>query len=386
MIRNRVIKNILINTVFNFFTVLNKIIPKNSKLILIYGDLGFRDNLKILYDYLIEKGYEKKYKIIISANVNYKICNISRSTLVVNNFVGVLLFFISGHVFYAFGKIPIEPTKDQIVIHMGHGAPFKGPDKAVLDSARMSKKFYSKVFVPSPLFIDIQSFMFSCDKTNIAICGQPRSDLLFNNKKKYNELLPYKKNIVWLPTFRRSSILGYNDSDDNDYIVPLFNYDELKKLNEFLHEKECNLIIKLHPCEDLNNYKELNISNISLLDNNTFLMRKWDLYELLAQSDALITDYSSVFYDYLLINKPIGFILSDFEQYNKKRGFSIENPLDFLAGEKIFSISDFYLFISNVIDNIDKYNQERKRVNLLVNTFTDGENRKRALELSNINL
>ena len=67
MIRNVALKNALSNTVFRFFSLINKVIPKNQNEIMLYSNLGFRDNIQAIYEYLIDQGYNKKYHIVLSS-------------------------------------------------------------------------------------------------------------------------------------------------------------------------------------------------------------------------------------------------------------------------------------------------------------------------------
>ena len=59
---------VLTNTVFRVISAINKAIPKDNQLILLYSNLGFRDNVAYLYNHLIDNEYNKKYKIIRSQN------------------------------------------------------------------------------------------------------------------------------------------------------------------------------------------------------------------------------------------------------------------------------------------------------------------------------
>ena len=83
------------------------------------------------------------------------------------------------------------------------------------------------------------------------------------------------------------------------------------------------------------------------------------LYEILPVFDALITDYSSVAIDYLLIDKPIGFTLDDFEEYRKSRGFVFNDPREYMPGEHIYVLDDLIKFISNVANGKDEYKDKR---------------------------
>ena len=64
----------------------------------------------------------------------------------------------------------------------------------------------------------------------------------------------------------------------------------------------------------------------------------------------MLTDYSSIYFDYLLTDKPIGLTWEDYEEYKLRPGF-VEN-IEFLTsgGEKIFTAKDLSLFLSNLIE------------------------------------
>ena len=68
MIKNKLAKNILTITLFRLLSVLNKVISKDDKTILLYTNMGFRDNIKAIYEYLVENEYNSTYKILISSN------------------------------------------------------------------------------------------------------------------------------------------------------------------------------------------------------------------------------------------------------------------------------------------------------------------------------
>lgn len=104
------------------------------------------------------------------------------------------------------------------------------------------------------------------------------------------------------------------------------------------------------------------------------------LYELLGASDALITDFSSVYFDYLLLDKPIGFATDDLKDYKNNRGYTVEDPLSIMPGEKIQNIDEFKSFLTNVSIEHDSFQEERFRVNNLVNSFKEGNACQRILD------
>lgn len=384
MIKNEVLKSVLTNTVFQVLSFFNRFIPKDDKLILIYSNMGMRDNVKAIYDHLIENNYNNKYKILVSCNDEFDNkfpANVKR----ISNMSGVMYYLKAGHVFYAFGRIPIYPTKGQNVVQMWHGTPFKAPDQHQLKTAP-PKPYYTSMLISSEYFKEIVKKAHGLKDENIAICGQPRTDVMFNDFEKYPELKNYKKVIVWLPTFRKSSTLGYSDVDNIKSVIPIFDVSDYENLNDWLSEKNVLLIVKLHPMEDVSKFKELNISNLRLLSHKEFVDKGWDLYKLISQCDAMITDYSSVFYDFMLLNRPLAFTVDDYDDYKNKRGFAVDNPEYLTAGYKIGNKLQFYNFIDDLIKEIDIYREERQEVNKLVNTYNDGKQCERALKIANIKM
>ncbi|MEG0692309.1 MAG: CDP-glycerol glycerophosphotransferase family protein, partial [Oscillospiraceae bacterium] len=108
------------------------------------------------------------------------------------------------------------------------------------------------------------------------------------------------------------------------------------------------------------------------------------LYHLVSQCDVLLTDYSSIYFDYLLLNRPIGFIIDDIEEYNQKRGFVTKEPLELMPGEKMKTIEELNHFLETIGNHKDEYVEERARVNEIVNQYKDNQSAKRLLNLLEI--
>ena len=109
-----------------------------------------------------------------------------------------------------------------------------------------------------------------------------------------------------------------------------------------------------------------------------------DLYALLGQADGLITDYSSVYFDYLLLNRPIGFTVDDMEEYMKNRGFVVDDPRPLMPGQFLNTPEDFCGFLSDLLEGRDPYGEERLRVKELTNKYDDGKDALRALAIAGI--
>jgi CDP-glycerol glycerophosphotransferase (TagB/SpsB family) len=96
------------------------------------------------------------------------------------------------------------------------------------------------------------------------------------------------------------------------------------------------------------------MSNIKVVDDQFFKVNNKIFYHIFSEVDLLITDFSSVFIDFMLTQKPIIFFVDDFEMYKKSRGFIFDNLDDLLPGEIIKSFSK----LESVIENFDFDNYE----------------------------
>ena len=132
-----------------------------------------------------------------------------------------------------------------------------------------------------------------------------------------------------MPTFR---------DDQHDFIKQAgFNFD---KLNKILKEKNSILLLKLHPATRIGNVDFGNFSNLILLD------KKIDIYPLLPSTDILITDYSSIYYDYILMrNKDVILFPFDYKEYvENSRDFAFDY-LTFSPGIKAWDFDQLYSII-----------------------------------------
>lgn len=379
-----IIKGNLKKYIINFskiITIINKYIPKNKNTIVFYSNLGFRDNVKALYDYIISEKFNAKYKIICSTNdyKNFKNLKV-KNVKFVSNFRGVFYFLTSKYFFYCFGKYPIKPSNKQIVVNLWHGTPLKKIGNLIEEEKNTDYNFFTHLLVTSEKFKDIMMKAFNCREDNIIICGQPRNDTLFENKHKSD-----KKIIFWLPTFRKTDILEKSNINSNN-IIPLVNSkEELLKLDNKLKEMNANLLIKIHPLQKVEYIDLQYIDNIKILNNQQLIKENQDLYQILSYTDILITDYSSVYFDYLLLDKPIIFTVDDIEQYKNDRGFVFENFYDYMPGYKVKKFNELMESLDDIlVKGIDIYIDERSKINEFSNKYKEGNFRKLLLEILDI--
>jgi len=181
--------------------------------------------------------------------------------------------------------------------------------------------------------------------------GLPRNDILFNKNfidsskkeisEKYN--LENKKIILYAPTWR-----GYKIAN----MFP-FSRNNFENLDKYLEKHKWKLLYRPHYMEDIIVNQLINgLKNIIKIDFNDEPYTQ----KILASSDVLITDYSSIYIDFLILNRPIIFIPFDYEKYIRDRGLVIDfKDKSEIPGEKILSMNEMINYLQELEKGNDDY-------------------------------
>ena len=337
----------------------------------------YSDNSKYLYEYMQKKYKNKNYKYIWLINHNSNL-NLSKDntmcvklnskfhpgkTLKALNYISKAKYIFFTH---TSPVSELNKKEGQFIINLWHGCGYKAVEKTKYKWTDVNKFDYA--LVPGKVFLKTKSEFWGCDESQILTLGYPRYDLLLqenvDTKKYIEKLCMNRKLIIWMPTFRKTEYGNYPEEKNiTAYDLPLLNSDkQVIKLNEICREKNIFLCIKRHPMQLEYSCEKLELSNIRFISNESLVDNDIDLYSLLRYTDGLITDYSSVAIDYLLLNKPIGFTLSDFDSYSKTRGFVFDNPKEYMPGHHIYNFDDMIKYIDDVSNNNDMYQLDRKKI------------------------
>lgn len=198
---------------------------------------------------------------------------------------------------------------------------------------------------------------------NVVINNYPRIDILNGNLKNniylaseriiYDSMLNNQrdmvKNIIYMPTFR--------DSEEK-----FFEVINMKELLAFLKANKMVFYVKLHPkSKNLSKFKAVEKDNLVLIDKDS------DPYTYLNLTDVLITDYSSIYFDYLVLDKPIIFFAYDLSIYlNESRElyFSYE---EFTPGKHVTTMPELIKALTEIlVENQDIYGDNRKKIRDIV--------------------
>ena len=366
------------------FFILDIIIPKSNKIIFnSYPD--FSGNPFALFEYINKKEIDG-LKIIWLVDNEFDFTKAPEAKAYKKNSIkGLYHYFNSRVVFYSHGLYDnIRSYNGEKRINLWHGMPIK--KIGILDDKTIHTiQSQDYLISSSPEFSKIFNRAFGIPPEKILTLGQPQRDLLFEGSgyfsKKNIEKKSFSKVVVWLPTYR-ASIKGdiRIDGIAEKFHLPLLNKKNFISLGEEMKSNNILLLIKLHPMDALNKQQFENLSHLKIIYGAQLEEMGEQLYPLLGDSDAILTDYSSVYLDYLILNRPIGFVLDDFVEYQDSRGFLFDNLEEILPGEKISSFVQLITFI-NKIGLTDDKRDERTTINKRFNSFSDQHNSKRVFDV-----
>ncbi len=373
------------------------ITPQNN-IICFESSPDYADNSWALFKYMVDNGYTKKYMLYwIADKHNEEIEKLDNVHVILRKDYteAVKLLYRSKFVFYTHGMTGLIRIKDdQTVVNLWHGCGYKASRnkdvqknkfslKKLLNSSKMN---FDYVLVPGEAFVKTKSVFFNCNEEQVLPLGYPRYDLISSACPQWAELkqawgIDDNQFILWMPTYRKTGDNSYKENNmTNQYWLPLLHSDEeLSLLNDCCAENHVKLVIKKHRLQSVFLKEGMQLSNIVFIDDSDLEKYGVQLYEILQFSDALITDYSSIAIDYLLLDKPIAFTLDDYEEYASKRGFVFEDARKYMPGHHVTDLDGINDFFSDVRNGIDRYQEARQEVLPELQNKCDGYS-KRILE------
>ena len=360
-----------------------------------FGGTSFSCSPKAIYNYLIENKEYKDYKFIWAFKDLTKdhLVKKNKNLTIVKSKSKEYYKYLSKSKYWIINSLldlSVIKKKNQIYVQCWHGTPLKKLrcDIEVTGSVLNTKEEVIKRnnldvqkidYFISPSKYSTEKFtsafnLKALKKENIILeKGYPRNDKLINYTKKDIKEIKQKLNIkdnkkiiLYAPTFRddeHKSGLGYTYKLNIDF----------DKLYKDLG-KDYIILFRAHyfiaNSFDFNKYKDF-VYNVSNYD---------DINDLYIISDLLITDYSSVFFDYAILNRPILFYMYDYDNYKTKlRDFYLD--LKELPGPIITKQEELTKNIKEVEKIFLKYKKEYIKFNKKFNPHEDGYSAKRIVNI-----
>ena len=354
-----------------------------SNVILFESAPVYTDNTKAVFEEMVRRKLYKKYRFIwlhtgkhpLPEGVDHvKFVKYPPENRLQEQYMTWLRY--SARAVICCNDIFTKMREDQYVVFLGHGAALKRVrgHYAVPDELDDIVGFSSYL---APLEEDC----IGCDPAKIRVLGYPRCDLLLTTGMDAHELFPdreFQKLIYWMPTFRQHA----NGSICSTSIALPIIYDEqiARQVNEAARQAGVLVVLKPHFAQDVSRLMDIDLSNLVLI-NDAFLAERHVMnYDLLGRADALLTDYSSVYHDYLLTDRPIGLCWDDYEEFEKNEGFVVDVDTVMAAGEKIYTAEDLCGFIRRLAAGEDRCREARAAVRNMIHDYQDADSSRRVVD------
>ena len=369
-------------------------VDENMILFACFNGRSYCDSPKAIYQYLVNNPAYANYQFVwafkdvekhsfLEKNHHTKVINIQSNEFKVTLAKAkywVLNFKINDYIF---------PKKEQVFVQCWHGTPLKrlGCDLQHFDNAMNSvsevRKRYRIETAKMSYFLSPSDFatekfisawnLEKCHKQDIILQkGYPRNDFLHNYQHqdiiRIKENLKIKENrkkiILYAPTYRdnqHSTDIGYTYRTEVD-----FDYLQKELQDDYIILFRAHWLVA--QSFDFEKYKDF-IIDVSNYD---------DINELYVIADMLITDYSSVFFDYANLKRPIIFYMYDLEQYRDDiRGFYLD--IHELPGNIIRNEQELIQEIKTLTNHFE-WNEQYQKFNQKFNYLDDGQAAKRVVE------
>lgn len=311
-----------------FVFAFSMLIPRDEdRWVFMAGDDGerFADNAKYLFLACAERDVRCLW-ITSSEATRDALTDAGYECYLANTRAGRWAMFRAGVFFETHGPVWPHYTGRAAIVHLTHGNYLK---QMLADHSRdwpwilkvaveifFGRRRKHTVTGPGVPATNTKS-MHEIEDDDLLVTGFPRNDVLFEeipgerlglNEAELDQFLEQANAgpvLLYAPTWRQA----YGGQNG----IPLADQDlPMAELDEVLDASNAHLYVSPHPATTFD--EELSQrSNISLLDSGG------DLYPFMRECDALITDYSGIFYDYLLLDRPMIFFAPDLEAYLEDR-------------------------------------------------------------------
>ena len=342
----------------------------------------FADNSRVVFEEMIRRGYHKKYRFIwVTDSPDDLKRKVEHVKFILYPADGILSRIRQTWIFYTAKAFISCNTalpwirRNQYAICLMHGAPLK----SVVGHYSLPEEIDDIVSF-SEYLMPYEAKNTGTDINKMRLLGFPRNDVLLHSSLDVHGLfsdVKFNKLIYWLPTFRQHR---NGRLDLSTVAMPIIYNEEIaQQINKCAEENEVLVVIKPHFAQDVSRIKTMNLSHLRFIDDQFLEERGIVNYALLGKADALLTDYSSVYYDYLLTDHPIGLCWDDYEVFKKREGFIIDMDAVLAGGEKLYNAADLCAFVERIAKGIDALNEERRSVLNLIHGYHDARSTERVV-------
>jgi len=357
------IRYVIISCLFHIF----RLFPIDKKLVVVCNVWGFGDNAKYVAKELSRRkqGKNKDLKIVFICNHNKNEKPRNPNILMYKtNSLKAIYALSTARVWVDNNRKEkyISKRKGQYYIQTWHGGialkkiekDYKALPESYIRNAKRDSKMTDLYISNSNFCTDMyrSSFWFNGE---ILECGSPRNDILFNCSEEEKARIRRKLGIkneklaIYAPTYRESK----------DPSIYQLDYKKMVAALEERYQDKFVLAVRLHPLVSSMS-TELEYSN-NIINASSY----GDLYELMAISDVMITDYSNIMFEFSFLKKPVFLYAKDMMEYERERGFyfdyksipydKAETETELLSCIRNFQWDEYQLRVNEFLSELDIY-------------------------------
>ncbi len=268
-----------------------------------------------------------------------------------------LSFLRCRYVFHTHGVYGFSPPRrGRVQVCLWHGMPVK----AIRRLHRGDHGYYpvhgTFHLATSSFFRYVIAGVFDAHPDDVLVCGLPRNDVLKGKVAPRHDraaiadqlgLDASKRWVLWMPTHRSEP--GAAGTAAKRTFLEAVDPELVAALDGSAADEGAEVIVKLHPFDLLNDQQvDLGRDHLRLLTAPQWAATGIQLYDLVAASDALITDVSSIFIDYLHTGNPIGVLGFDAATYTRETLFDPALLLRCAAAHALDTPADVEAFMAGM--------------------------------------
>ena len=346
----------------------NSLLPKKERYVL-HSFPDFDDNVLALYDRL----FSDNEVIVLLSEFSGGPRPVGARCIKKNSFKGAWTFATSRYVFTTHGMFRgLKPQRRQVLINMWHGMPLKAIGHLDKDSSA-SPVASTAVVATSPYFQNVMSQCFGVTTDRVLLTGQPRTDRMIRAshgklRRAFWGDAELRFRVLWLPTYRQS-VRGEIRTDGRPQ-EPHRSNEEIRRLDAWCQRNDTVCLIKPHPMS-VDYAREWDGTSVKVITDAAIAHKSVTLYDLVGTADILITDVSSVYVDYLLLQKPVIFVFPDRHTYADSRGWAVQNIEEWFAGPIVSDISGLVAALRDLAAGNDSYADARRRLAAVAHAHHD---------------
>lgn len=356
--------------------VANLLVPKSSDRCLLAGFPDNEDGVIAMAEALADSG--KRVDVAAVGPVPAGFFDTRVRIVPRYSLRGLWSFLRSGHVLTTHGIFgDVVARRRQVVMMMWHG---ESPGKDVGVYLRAAPRPDLVAPVTSSLGQAFRCAEFGLPPHRVPILGAARNDRMLRAprvdvRSVLGASATPDRLLLWMPTYRAK-----DDTPDSThgYAGLPFTVPELLALDEWLEERDTTVVVKLHPLE-LGSYL-LDTRRLVPLDHDALTRHGLTTYTILREFDALVTDVSSIWIDYLLLDKPVVFAFPDLEEYRRRRGLQLEPYDEWVPGGVATSLDELCAELAPVIEGRDPHRDSREAMRKLLHQYPDDRSAARTVE------